>query len=135
MTTETQNNRNGSKPSTPPSIEDFFMISDKANPNVLIEMMTTSTNPQEYIPRANLSRRDAAAIQRIIILFSIWKKREVNIGEIVWNRLAYSIAEEGRGRSDVISMFTGMGKRVMDGLRGVGRGRQDFDGTNSGGRR
>ena len=70
MTTDTSQHRNG-KVQTPPSIEDFFLVSEKMTPNVMIEMITTSTNPQEYIPRSVVSKREAAALQRIIIQFGI----------------------------------------------------------------
>lgn len=131
MTTQngTQPKPTGSK--VPPSIEDLFLVSEKTTPNIMLEMITTSTNPQEFIPRSHISKREAAALQRIHILFSVWKKREVDIGQIVWNKLAYSIAEEGRGRNQAVEMLTGMGKRAAEGLRGIGRGRQDnmLDGT------
>ena len=128
--------QNGAQPQqrngkVPPSIEDLLLVSEKNSPNIMLEMITTSTNPQEFIPRSHISKREAAALQRIHILFSVWKKREVDIGQIVWNKLAYSIAEEGRGRNQAVEMLTGLGKRAADGLRGIGRGRQDnmLDGT------
>ena len=132
----TQNGTSERAAKVPPSIEDLFLVSEKSAPNIMIEMITTSTNPQEFIPRSHISKREAAALQRIHILFSVWKKREVDIGQIVWNKLAYSIAEEGRGRNQAVQMLTGMKDRLLDGLRGVGRGRQDnlLDGT-GGGRR
>ncbi|MCY3543803.1 MAG: hypothetical protein OXH22_07165 [Chloroflexi bacterium] len=133
MTTQNGASRNGVT-KTPPSIEDLFLVSEKASPNVIIEMITTSTNPQEYIPRSHVSARQAAALQRIHILFSVWKKREVNIGQVVWNNLAYTIAEDGRGRSQAVSMLSGMRERVAAGLAGIGRGRDNnmLDGTGGG---
>lgn len=131
MTTDTSQHRNGAV-KTPPSIEDFFLVSEKMTPNVMIEMITTSTNPQEYIPRSVVSKREAAALQRIIIQFGIWKKREVDVGTLVWNKLAYNIAVDGQGRKDAIEMFTGMGKRFADGLRNIGSPSDGVEGTGRG---
>ena len=134
MTTQNGASQNGVK--MPPSIEDLFLVSEKQAPNIMLEMITTSTNAQEFIPRSHLTKREAAALQRISIMFSVWKKREVNIGQIVWNKMAYSIAEEGRGRGQAVDMFTGMSKRIAAGWNGIGRrGNGDMDGTGSGGRR
>lgn len=127
MTTERAGEieRNGAKPKVPPSVENFFLVSEKGTPNIMMEMITTSTNPQEFIPRSYLSKRDSAALQRITVLFSVWKKREVDVGHLVWNKMAYSIAEEGRGRKDAVSMFTGMSQRIVEGFRNMGKGRSD----------
>ena len=133
----TQNGTSQQKSKVPPSIEDLFLVSEKSAPNIMMEMITTSTNPQEFIPRSHIDKRTAAALQRIHIQFSVWKKRDVDVGQIVWNVLAYSIAEDGRGRNQAVQMLTGMKERMAAGFAGIGRGRQDnmLDGTGGNNRR
>ena len=111
---------NGARPKAPPSLEDLFLHSDKGAPNILQEMITTSINPQEFIPRSNVDKREAAAIQRMIIEFSLWNGREIDIGQMVWNRLAYSIATDGLGRRQTVQMYGGVAARVKEGWQGIG---------------
>ena len=85
-------------------------------------MITTSINPQEYIPRSHISKRQAAALQRLIVMVEIWTKREVDFGLIVWNNLAYSIATDGLGRSQAVDMYGGLGNRIKEGFMGLGLG-------------
>ena len=79
-----------------PSIEDLFLVSEKTNPNVVLEMITTSSKAEQFIPRSHLTRSEALSLQRLQIMWSVWHDRKVDMPSIIWNRMAYSIAEEGR---------------------------------------
>ena len=113
---------NGHKPSTPPSLEDFWMQSEARPPNIIEEMITTSLDPQEYIPRAAVNKREASAIQRFTIASELWTKRRTDIGLMVWSRLAYSIGTDGLGREQAVRMYSGLSDRLREGWQGIGQG-------------
>lgn len=116
-------NTNGASPKSPPSLEDYWLRTEEGAPNILIEMMTTALESQKFIPRAIVSPREAAALQRFSNSVQIWKNRTVDPGMIVWTKLAYSIAIQGRGRQQVVDMYGGLSGRIREGFMGMGNNR------------
>ena len=112
---------NGANPKTPPSLEDFFLLAEKGNPNILLEFITSSVNAQEFIPRAILTKRQAAALQRFSTSTKIFKEGAADVGMIVWQFLVYSISIDGRARQQVAEMYSGLGSRIREQFMGIGQ--------------
>lgn len=110
-----------------PSLEDLFLFTERTNPNIIAEMMTTDSKPEKFIPRSHLTRAESLALQRLQIMWDVWHDREVDMESIIWRRAAFSIAEGGRGRNQVVQMLSGAANRVRDRFAGIGRQPHDLD--------
>lgn len=106
-----------------PSVADFFLQTEPSQTNMIREMVTTSDLPNEFIPRSHVSLEESAAMRRIMVSQSLWRNEDFRSDVILWMRLAFSIAEEGRGRGQAERMYTGgFRQRLMDKLRGRSEG-------------
>ena len=114
---------NGASGQAPPGLEDFWLGSDRESPNIIREMLTTSVDPKEFIPRSKLTKRDIAAIQRMEIKHKLWRDHEYDFEDVIWKKLAYSIAEGGYGREQAVKMYAGHLMRQMSRKFGRRRGR------------
>ena len=90
-----------------PGVGDLLLQMGGARPDHIRDMITTSTNVAESIPRARISRRDAKQRLRIRAKLNFVKNHEANVELLMWFEDAYSIAQDGEGRKEAVDMIIG----------------------------
>tara|TARA_Y100000310_G_scaffold340407_2_gene436088 strand:+ start:223 stop:558 length:336 start_codon:yes stop_codon:yes gene_type:complete len=71
------------------------------------DMITTSTNVAESIPRSRISKKEAAGQLRIRSKLNLVKNHQANVEQVLWFQNAYTIAEGGQGRREAVDMIIG----------------------------
>ena len=90
-----------------PGLADMLLGFGSGKHDHIKEMMTTSTNVAESIPRSRISKTEAGIRLRIRAKLNLIKNHEANVEQLLWYQDAYTIAEGGRGRQEAVDMIIG----------------------------
>ena len=93
-------------PGKAPSVGDMFFMPERTRRDIVHELITTSTEVEEFISRSWLSKDESADIQAMYLLDDLWQNRQFNLEDVIWRKLAFSLAEEGRARRQAVQAIT-----------------------------
>ena len=92
-----------------PSVDDMVMEELGQPFNPLAEMMKFSEDPAEFITRSVVKPEMSVDMIRSLMMHDLWEHDEWDHERLLWNRLAFSVAENGLGREQAVQMYGGTG--------------------------
>ena len=98
-----------------PSISDMLIQPSRGQFDVVHAMTSTSYEPHEFVPRSVVTAQEAARYCRMLVEEEMLELGAVDLRNIMWWKLCFSIATNGRGREDAVMMHTG---QSTSGIRG-----------------
>lgn len=126
---------NGASGGATPSLQDVVVQNMLANPSIVRDLITTSTNPQDYVPQSIMSRHEQALIMRILMKENLIETGNPDVESIIWFKMASSIAINGLARMQIVNVLGGSGgviARARDrvgGMLGLGGGKNKNSGS------
>jgi hypothetical protein len=78
-----------------------------SRPDHIRDMITTSTDWAQSIPRSRISKKEASVRIRIWAKLNLVSQHEADVEKLLWLKDAMSIAEDGKGRAEAVDMIIG----------------------------
>lgn len=101
------------------SLEGIANIYENQGFNVSKELLNIPDDIQDAALRSNLTRQQAARLLRLVAQQQATSDEGVDMLELIHLQLALSVATDGRGRSDVVSVAVGMARNAMSAAGGA----------------
>lgn len=96
-------------------LNDLVMSRDehKAMWDVVRHFVTSSKDPTEYLPMANLSKAELARQKRMVADMSQAQQGFIDVGYVMWWGTVGSIALEGKGRAQAMDVIIGQQRNMF----------------------
>ncbi len=100
-----------------PSQLDLAMQNMGKKNDMVQEMLRVPTQPQEFIARSVLTKQHYKSVVRFYYEDSYLTDDEPDIEGTVWYDMALTAAVDGRARDDVVQMYIGQPRGMLQGVR------------------
>ena len=108
-----QNNQDDQAPRVP-AVDDVIMQSLGERWETAREMLEYPTVLSNAIPRAVLTQRSAVDLLRSSMLHSLWQHDSWDAMQLGWEKMALSVAVDGRGRTEAVEIATSSVHRLAE---------------------
>lgn len=102
-----------------PALGDVMIQAAARNPNLLMELITTSTKPEEFIPQAFLTQGELNRDVRIMRGRNAWLQGTSKMEDLMWMGYAGSLAVDARARGHLTSLMGGGDGRIAGFFKGA----------------